>query len=116
MEIIGCSKQMIWGTPIEKITYCKRCSSTYDSKCPCNGVEFIYSNRAEMEERIKKALEIAWQYGQIDGSHHRVWVIDQMVRVLCGSEKEYIAWVTNYEAPESDDPDDYYSWDTGIAP
>ena len=67
-------------------------------------------------KRIIKALDLAWQYGQIDGSHHRIWVIDQMVRALCGSEEEYKKWVANYEEPESDEPDDYYPWDTGIAP
>ena len=69
-----------------------------------------------MEERIKKALDVAWQYSQIDGAHHKAWSIDQMVRALCGSEKEYNKWVAKYEEPESDDPDDYYKWDTGIAP
>lgn len=67
-----------------------------------------------MEERIKKALELAWSYGQIDGSHHRVWVIDQMVRALCGSDEEYTKWVQAYTAPLDDG--DYYEWDTGIAP
>lgn len=62
-------------------------------------------------ERIKKALDIAWQYGQIDGSHHRLWVIDQMVRALLG--EEYKKWVEAYETP---DGQDYYEWDTGIAP
>lgn len=65
-----------------------------------------------MEERIKKALEYAWSYGQIDGSHHKMWVIDQMVRTLLG-EEEYIKWVESYEAP---DGEDYWEWDVGIAP
>jgi hypothetical protein len=41
--------------------------------------------------KIEKALEIALRYGQIDGSHHRVWVIDQMVRELLGAG--YEEWV-----------------------
>lgn len=67
-----------------------------------------------MEERIKKALKIAWSYGQIDGAHHKAWAIDQMVRALCGTEEEYKDWVELYEAPLS--PNDYYKWDIGIAP
>lgn len=67
-----------------------------------------------MEERIEKALKFAWQYGQIDGSHHKMWVIDQMVRALCGSENEYAKWVETYEMPLSNE--DYYKWDTGINP
>lgn len=66
-----------------------------------------------MEERIKEALNLAWQYGQIDGSHHKMWVIDQMVRVLCGDKEEYRKWVEAYETP---DGEDYYVWDMGIAP
>ena len=65
------------------------------------------------DKRIKEALSLAWQYGQIDGSHHKTWVIDQMVRALCGSQKEYDKWVEVYETP---DGQDYYEWDTGIAP
>lgn len=65
-----------------------------------------------MEERIKKALSYAWSYGQIDGGHHKMWVIDQMVRALL-SEKEYAEWVKSYETP---DGEDYWKWDVGIAP
>lgn len=66
------------------------------------------------DERIEAALDLAWQYGQIDGSHHRLWVIDQIVRVLCGSEEEYNKWVSKYTEPFKDG--DYYEWDTGVAP
>lgn len=65
-------------------------------------------------ERIKKALDIAWDYAQCDGSHHKMWVIDQMVRALCGSEEEYEKWVGEYTKPLEDG--DYYPWDIGIAP
>jgi hypothetical protein len=65
-----------------------------------------------MEERIKNALSYAWSYGQIDGGHHKMWVIDQMVRTLLGNE-EYEEWVKSYETP---DGEDYWTWDTGIAP
>ena len=65
-----------------------------------------------MKERIENALSYAWSYGQIDGSHHKMWVIDQMVRALLG-EEEYKEWVKSYETP---DGEDYWEWDTGIAP
>lgn len=68
------------------------------------------------DERINKALEIAWRYSQIDGAHHKAWAIDQMVRALCGNDEEYQRWVTKYTAPLSDEPYDYYEWDVGIAP
>jgi hypothetical protein len=36
------------------------------------------------EERIALALQIASAYGQIDGNHHKTWVIEQMVAALTG--------------------------------
>lgn len=65
-----------------------------------------------MEERIKRALSYAWSYGQIDGDHHKMWVIDQMVHTLLG-EEEYVKWIEAYETP---DGDDYWEWNVGIAP
>lgn len=40
------------------------------------------------KERIEEALAIAGKYGTTDGDHHKMWVIDQMVRVLLGVPKE----------------------------
>lgn len=68
----------------------------------------------EKQKRIDKAIRIAWSYGQIDGAHHKMWVIDQMVRTLFDNENEYIKWVQAYEAPVG--YEDYYKWDVGIAP
>lgn len=63
------------------------------------------------KEKIEKALEIA-EYGSFDGDHHKMWVIDQMVRILTG--KYYNEWVKNFCAGE--DGPNTYKWDTGIAP
>ena len=62
-------------------------------------------------ERIEKALEIAFQYGGIDGSHHKMWVIDQMIRVL---EPNYEFWIEIHN--EGDEGPNTYEWDCGIAP
>ena len=63
---------------------------------------------------IEKALTLAAAYGQVDGAHHKAWVIDQMVRVLCGSLESYAEFVADF----CDGPDgpDTYEWDCGIAP
>lgn len=61
-------------------------------------------------ERIARALRIASQYGQIDGAHHKMWVIDQMVRSLLGADMAYEKWILEYEGDEE------YYWDEGIAP
>lgn len=63
-----------------------------------------------MDKSIEKALDIAWEYGQIDGDHHAKWVLDQMVRVLLKDEKEYENWVRKYENNGE------YEWSIGIAP
>ena len=61
---------------------------------------------------VYKALEIAYNYGSIDGDHHKMWVIDQMVRALTGDE--YEEWVSEF-CLEDGDPH-AYEWDEGIAP
>ena len=90
----------------------------------------------ELQARIQKALELAVQYGGIDGDHHKRWVIDQMVRTLTGcptiqqedidalgekytydalgESEEYKTLVR--EAKEGEDGPETYDWDTGIAP
>lgn len=62
------------------------------------------------KQKIDKALEIAWEYGQFDGAHHKMWVIDQMVRVL---SDDYYKFVKEYE---EEDGEKQYEWDYGIAP
>jgi hypothetical protein len=71
---------------------------------------------------IEAALELA---SNIDGAHHKQWIIDQMVRALTGDD--YDAWVTLYQhcggsclfhdgASDAEYCDEGYSWDEGIAP
>lgn len=73
------------------------------------------------------------EYGQIDGGHHKMWAIDQVQRILCGTKvivsfaewddgtceyrfnldeptEEYLKFVKDYEN------DGEYHWDIGIAP
>lgn len=58
------------------------------------------------------ALSILLEYGQTDGSHHKLWVIDQAVRALAGPY--YDELITAYKAGE--DGPETYEWDEGIAP
>lgn len=58
------------------------------------------------------ALDLALRYGQIDGDHHKAWVIDQMVTALTGDL--YSTWVADANAGE--DGPNTYEWDCGIAP
>lgn len=67
---------------------------------------------AGSNKRIARALDIAGECGQIDGAHHKAWVIDQMVAALTGDE--YFEWVKAYK--EGEDGPETYAWDEGIAP
>lgn len=60
------------------------------------------------EKKIQKAIDLAYQYSQIDGAHHKAWVIDQMIRALTG--EEYDVFVYDYCENGK------YTWDEGIAP
>jgi hypothetical protein len=71
-----------------------------------------YGISRRMSTPVEKALEIALRYGGIDGDNHKAWVIDQMVRALCG--KAYKQWVK--EACDGEDGPNTYTWDEGTAP
>lgn len=67
-------------------------------------------------EKIKKAIEIGFNYGSVDGSHHKMWVIDQMLRIL--AEEKYEDLVKDFSNPFGIEEEDllFYEWDCGIAP
>lgn len=50
--------------------------------------QFIDSSisKDELEERVCKAMNLIYSYGQIDGDHHKRWVIDQVVRQLLDAD------------------------------
>jgi hypothetical protein len=86
--------------------------------------------------RIEKAIDFAVRYGGIDGGHHKMWVIDQMVRALTGcpmverEAKDYKGDPYTYEdqgesreyldlvadACDGEDGPNTYSWDEGTPP
>ena len=88
------------------------------------------------DDRIAKALDFANCYGGIDGDHHKMWVIDQMVRALTGCPMiklsgtdardqpyEYEGQGTNQEYAEfvrdhcdGEDGPQTYTWDVGVPP
>lgn len=84
------------------------------------------------------AMEYISSYGQIDGAHHKTWVLDQVARILKGSKvsvktaqwsdgteedritvegpsKEYEKWVQEMQGmDEFGDPE--YGYDEGTPP
>lgn len=83
------------------------------------------------EAKIKRALDYAILYGTIDGSHHKMWVIDQMVRALTGCpiviETAYDGRNEKYSYAVQGESEEYRAfcacegeyqsdWNEGIAP
>ena len=64
---------------------------------------------------VNKALQLAFDWGQVDGDHHKMWVIDQMVRALLGDTYEYSQWVKAYQEFDEEGEPQYF-WDEGVAP
>jgi hypothetical protein len=62
---------------------------------------------------IEQALGIAVAYGGRE-DWHKAWVIDQMVRVLCGSPERYAELVK--DACSGEDGPATFEWDCGIPP
>lgn len=72
-----------------------------------------------LEERASTALMMISTFGQIDGEHHKMWVIDQVARALL--EEHYADWIAGWEACDPEDCTSKerghcYEWDEGIAP
>lgn len=53
-------------------------------------------------------VEIILNYGTTDGAHHKMWLIDQILRITTGDTYETI--IKAFEASGD------YKWDIGIAP
>jgi len=71
----------------------------------------------DLDARVKEAVEVIEQYGMIDGSHHKQWILSEVVRKLIGGEA-FVAWLAEWDEPEEEDGEEYESegWDLGIAP
>jgi hypothetical protein len=74
--------------------------------------EEVTAERDSLRKRCGDAIGIAVAYGQIDGAHHKAWVIDQMVQRLAGDDYKRIV----AEACNGEDGTETYSWDSGVAP
>lgn len=61
-------------------------------------------------QNISAAVDLIVSYSQIDGAHHKAWVLDQVLRCLV-SEEDYDEIINAVD--EDGEP---YGWDEGIAP
>jgi hypothetical protein len=74
----------------------------------------IRDDIAKLVQQKEDVLELIHTYAGVDGAHHKQWLLDQIVRVLCGSEREYTRFVAEHE--EGEDGPKTYEWDAGRAP
>lgn len=72
--------------------------------------EFDISGRnlADVDRRNEAALKFAMDWADVEGDHHKRWVIDQIVRALTGDF--YPDYIAGWEQSEG------RTWDEGIAP
>jgi hypothetical protein len=92
---------------MKKLSKC--CTCGYEWKTGTNG---DHSCIEILQKTIEKTIKLAIDFNGIDGTHHKDWVIDQMVRILSGGNYEtLIKNVCNGE-----DGQNTYFWDCGIAP
>lgn len=98
---------------------------------------FKDASEDDLKERIWQAYKIIVECGQIDGAHHKDWVMDQAIRALIGDKKVPIN-ATDYKGndytyngynndskvyrqfvkfmQDGEDGPHTYSYDAGIAP
>lgn len=63
-------------------------------------------------ENVDNALDIAYEFGGEQSPSAKAWVIDQMVRKLCGDDITYQMWVSYYNSNYNENG----NWDTGVEP
>jgi len=109
------------------------------------GSEYLGVEQTKTIMEPKKAvLWIVGSYGQIDGSHHKLWVLDQVARLMTGSTlvksirrwrladgtiysendwnvseptEAYFKWVEEMKGEWDEEMEEYeYDYDEGIAP
>lgn len=87
---------------------------------PFNEMSFTFSHQTVLfpnmdmkeQEKLKNILNLIDRYGMIDGSHHKQWLLDQIVKVILTPE-EYEKWITEFDEEEQEE---FIWWEKGIAP
>lgn len=70
-----------------------------------------------MSDSKQKALDFIFQYGGFDGSHHKQWVLDQVVRILTETDEKYNQWTKEFQGElDSTGEYEYGEWEKGSPP
>lgn len=64
------------------------------------------------QAKLDKIQDLIEEFGEVDGDHHKKWLLDQIMRIIQGSN--YRKWVRDY--CKGEDGPHTYDWDIGIAP
>lgn len=64
--------------------------------------DFI-KDQTDLTEGEIRAVEVVERYGWIDGGHHKLWCLHQMVKEILG-HKRYAAWA-NFHGIDTEDRD-----------
>lgn len=105
------------------------------------GEEVVDVKGTKYENYTQSDWAMYWifRYGQIDGDHHKTWVLDQVARILSGTKvivslakwddgqeeyrvvldepsEKYLNFVKEYKYGEDGDEGEIYTYDEGIAP
>jgi len=79
--------------------------------------EHHVSEREKANIKANDCLDLILKYGDINGAHHKQWLLDQLVKTLTRGhiyEDMYEEWVRIFE--HGIDGAGTYKWDKGIAP
>lgn len=67
---------------------------------------YMVIKNTQLEERLSEVYELVLEALNVEGEHHKAWLLDQMVRVIVG-EENYEAALAEY-VEEVGEP-----WDVG---
>jgi len=81
--------------------------------CKCDGMCKTDIITSTGDDRIQKAIELLVEYNDIDGAHHKDWVMDQTLRILAGTKYQSVVESACFN---DENPDEPYEWEFGIAP
>lgn len=69
-------------------------------------------NYVALSDKVSKAVDLILVDAQYDGAHHKMWVLDQVLRTLLGPE-QYEETIRSWEQ-RPDDGTIWHEWDTGV--
>ena len=113
-DFVGCHKERTCGIPQKNGLYNGACDehSHLAEEGQYDSIKDLKASLTESEKKVEGSIKLIVDYGGIDGSHHKDWVLDQVVRELSGDNYDKII----ADAKSGEDGPNTYGWEEGIAP